>query len=360
MKRKRTEPQLDFESDLVEVSVSASYLGLNGNGSLAESHIDQLKYSLLSVGVGYDRYGMIDKASSGMPQAIVPFRRPGLDSCLAACFMLESRRACFRGLGNALDAGYFLRSEKGLEYIDSVVDTHVAATEVLDPVLTQELHRIFAQWIDHPSVEVADPAGGAFLRLHPAIEALASLRAERPARLADKPIQAQVSLLRVQSPVEPFQPGLSTPPAVLRLAAAKLPVEREGGSLLLRQAPANFLMQAHAASLSHEDPCPHLFLHIELPGSLLLAPLPRLMQAGDCVRAWWAPLRDIAIALGGPESLTTHVRRSTAMAMMSATPWMWCLDAAEWARWAWWLGRQGLSFQSTPAEHEALTTDLGA
>jgi hypothetical protein len=303
---------------------------------------------------------LIDKASSGMPQAIVPFRRPGLDSCLAACFMLESRRACFRGLGNALDAGYFLRSEKGLEYIDSVVDTHVAATEVLDPVLTQELHRIFAHWVDHPSVEVADPAGGAFLRLHPGIEALASLRAERPARLADKPIQAQFSLLRVQSPVEPFQPGLSTPPAVLRLAAAKLPVEREGGSLLLRQAPANFLMQAHAASLSHEDPCPHLFLHIELPGSLLLAPLPRLMQAGDCVRAWWAPLRDIAIALGGPESLTTHVRRSTAMAMMAATPWMWCLDAAEWARWAWWLGRQGLSFQSTPAEHEALTTDLGA
>jgi hypothetical protein len=48
------------------------------------------------------------------------------------------------------------------------------------------------------------------------------------------------------------------------------------------------------------------------------------------------------------------------MAMMAATPWMWCLDAAEWTRWAWWLGRQGLSFQSTPVEHEALTTDLGA
>lgn len=360
MKRTRTTPALDFEATPVEICISAAYLGLNDRRSLAARHLHELQDTLIRVGSRSDRLGLIDKARSGMPQAVLPFTRPELDIHFAACHMSGSWPACFRGLGHAVDAGYFLRTVNGLEYIDSVTERSAAATELLDPLLTRELHRIFAHWIERPSVQVADPAGGDFLRLRPGMGTVPSLRPAPAPRMADKPIEATVSLLRVQSQGEPVRQGLTTPPPVLRLATVKLPVERESGSLLLRKAPASFLMQAHAASLSHEDPWPHLFLHIELPGSLLLAPLPRLMQSGDCVGAWWAPLYDIATALGGYESLNAHVTRSTAVAMMATTPWMWSPDAAEWALWAWWLGRQELSSQSTPAKHEAITTDLGA
>jgi hypothetical protein len=328
-----------FEQELVDLSLLAVYLGLHMGGAAVDPCKGELHSALIRAGQRDDRLGLIGQALSGMPQAIVPFSRRMPDIHLAASLMDELGRACFRTEGSAVDAGYFVRVGSELRYADALGDEPTRLPEVLDPFRTRALlHELF-RWTDRPSVEVLDATQGDLLRLRPGTERFVSLKVTPPARreLADKPLRANVSLLKV---VPKSSSGKATlAPQVSRVALGLVTLVRDSQSLLMRHIAPEFLMEMHAAALATHSPERTLFLHVDLLDSQFLSPLPDLMHTGAITQGWWAPLRDISDGLGGSWRMTTRLPRSTAIALLQNAPWMWSDDLGEWVRWAWWLGQ---------------------
>ncbi|MFM8637622.1 MAG: hypothetical protein ACKOER_07865, partial [Betaproteobacteria bacterium] len=88
-----------FEDVAVELSLMAAYLGVVFLGTEDPALAGLLRKALERRARESDRADMVNMALSGMPQAIVPFRRAPLDIFLAAGLMKDASRAGLRGEG---------------------------------------------------------------------------------------------------------------------------------------------------------------------------------------------------------------------------------------------------------------------
>lgn len=339
--RNRAEPPPgDVRQQTVEISLMAVYLALavgSPEGLEPDPGLEQaLDAALERRGLNGGGMRLLSAAMSGMPQAILPFRRERRDILLAAGLVRDVSRAGFRGDGHGVDAGYFVCMGESLHYVDTVERVHHYSAELVELEATRSLVASLRAWREPPTVEVGDPAQGELLRLRAQTE-LRSLRQEPPAqpRLARQPVRSNLSLLRVAKPAARLRPHAEAP-AVTCVASGVVLFERDDHSLLLREAPPELLMEMHAAGLAAQEDGAGLWLHLQREDHAFLAPLPDLMQPGARSSGWWAPLRDITSALGGSLLTTVALPRGVAMRLMRHRPWAWMAERDEWVRCAWW------------------------
>jgi hypothetical protein len=330
----------------VELSLMAGYLGVTLLGDEDPALSALLRRVLERRARDSDRGDLARQALSGMPQAIVPFKRDPLDIFLAAGLMKDASRAGLRGQGNAVDAGYFSCAMGEVQYVDTVSRIHRFHAELVDPDATQALVRSLQAWGTRPVVEVGDPAEGVLMRLHPGTSGLPRMDIEPPAsaRLAERPLQAHINLLRVG--VHPSEPHHMADPRVVdpqvnRVAYGQAVFERDANSLVLREAPPEFLMEMHAAALAAQEEGVPLWLSIERGRNEFMSPLPDLMQPGAQSEGWWAPISDIITALGGAHGTAMRVPRWALLRLMQRFQWAWACGREEWVLCAWWLRRRG-------------------
>jgi len=334
-----------FEDVSVELSLMAGYLGVTLLGDEDPALSALLRRVLERRARDGDRGDLVRQALSGMPQAIVPFKRDPLDIFLAAGLMKDASRAGLRGLGNAVDAGYFSCATGEAQYVDTVSRIHRFHAELVDPDATQALVQSLQAWGTAPVVEVGDPAEGVLMRLHPGTSGLPRMDIEPPtsARLAERPLRANISLLRVG--VSAGEHHLADPrvvdPQVTRVAYGQAVFERDANSLVLREAPPEFLMEMHAAALAAQDEGVPLWLSIERGRNEFMSPLPDLMEPGAQSVGWWAPISDIITALGGAHGTAMRVPRWALLRLMQRFHWAWACGREEWVLCAWWLQRRG-------------------
>ncbi len=335
-----------FEDVSVELSLMAGYLGVSLLGDEDPALSALLRRVLERRARDGDRGDLVRQALSGMPQAIVPFKRDPLDIFLAAGLMKEASRAGLRGQGNAVDAGYFSCATGEAQYVDTVSRIHCFHAELVDPDATQALVQSLQAWGTAPVVEVGDPAEGVLMRLHPGTSGLPNMGIEPPAsaRLAERLPHANISLLRVG--VHPSQAHYAADPRVVdpqvtRVAYGQAVFEREANSLVLREAPPEFLMELHAAALAAQDEGVPLWLSIERGRNEFMSPLPDLMEAGAHSVGWWAPISDIITAIGGAHGTAMRVPRWALLRLMQRFHWAWACGREEWVLCAWWLQRRG-------------------
>ena len=330
-----------FEDVAVELSLMAAYLGVVLLGTEDPALAGLLRKALERRARESDRADMVNMALSGMPQAIVPFRRDPLDIFLAAGLMKDASRAGLRGEGNAVDAGYFSCTTGSVQYVDTVSRIHRHHAELVEPQATRALVQALRGWATPPVVEVGDPAEGTILRMYAGTSALPHMGIEPPAsaRLAERPLRANISLLRV---------GVTAPerrhavdPQVHRVAYGQAAFERDGNSLVLRDVAPEFLMEMHAASLMAQEDGVPLWLSIERARNEFLSPLPDLMQPGAQSPGWWAPISDIGSALGGAHGTCVRVPRWVALRLMQRFHWAWTFAREDWVLCAWWMQRRG-------------------
>ena len=296
-----------------------------------------------------DRLAFVQQALSGMPQAILPFKRDALDIFLAAGLMQDASRAGMRGQGHAVDAGYFSCATGEPVYVDTVSRIHQLQAELVDLESTRGLVHALQAWGAWPSVEIADSAQGEIMRLRPGGTNLKRMGIEKPERprLADVPLRASLKLLRVADD-EPAPSGAATP-AVEPVALGQVTLEREADALVVKDVQPEFLMELHAAHLRAQDGSVPLWLNIEWGRNHFLAPLPDLMAPGDVRTGWWAPVSDIGTALGGNHNLCAKLPRWAALRLMRKASWAWVHDRDEWVRCAWWIQRPAQAASPAPS-----------
>lgn len=344
MKAVRKKRAANFESAQIEVSLMAVYLGLHIQAM--HRHHGELEDALIRSSGGRDRMNLVRQALSGMPQAVVPFHRRIPDIHLAACLIDEVGRACFRSAETAVDAGYFVRADNELRYVDTAGESGAGVPEVLDPLRTRALINELNRWTQKPHLEIVDSEQHDFMRLHVGTTAFAGLQTEPSARRPGAAMQARMSLITVSCGQIPEKRAEPEAPKVQSEFLGTVTLAPDQGSLLMQGVDSRIYMQTHAAWSVADRWSNTIYLHLELSGAQFLSPLPDPLQFGAKARGWLVPLREIGSALGGSTRACTHLPRGVAIDLMRHTPWMWLEDPAEWALGAWWL-------QPTPPENLA-------
>jgi len=322
---------------MVEVSLTAIYLGLQVPSPGIDRFRGELENALMRGGRASDRAGLIDKAQSGMTGSIIPFRRWHADIFMAPSLMNVHGRSCFRSEDSVVDAGFFLQMGNELEYVD-IAGKGSSAYEVLRPHITRALSQKLSDWDTRPRAEVMDFVKGDFLKLYPGTKYFDSLKEEPTTRrlASGRPVHAEISLYKVA----PVQCGTATDPLISRVARGEASVVSGGRSLHLMGLTPEFLMEMHAAHLADDNQMNPLYICVVMHGSIFLSPLPDLMELGSRSEGWWAPLRDIGTALGGDVRVTASLPFDAALALMRHTHWMWTRDEKNWVHLAWCIQQQ--------------------
>lgn len=244
-----------------------------------------------------------DLASTGMPDAIVPFKRSAIDIAYASQLAPLRVPSEFGGDDRLVDTGYFVIRISDAYYVDEVQDTGLHDTRLLDPArVTQFLETVWTMprrpcryWVsgEHSG---PDKTQSEVLRvLGPWVG---------PSIRYGTSFKVTLRLLRPQSPE-----------SVAIIGSADLRLHQS--DLVLEQLKPELLMELQAAALSGT------WLQMEHSQFSCFGPLPDLFEPGDGRDIWWHPREMLKDAFGvAPE---THVSLDlhTARRIIKHVPWAW-------------------------------------
>ena len=279
-----------------------------------------------------------EQAHSGMPDAILPFRRDALDIAFAAAAAQTRGHYRFRGLGHCVDAGYFEISQDRLEYVDEVTRSVGYRSELLPWEATTDLIKTLDKISLKPvSVRVEDPQTRGFLSITGGwVDEM--LRANQPENRRTRPrehISADIRLLVMQDGEEPE--------LISRVRVGRFTFKYEPEGLLLKDIKPEQMMEMQAAWFKFQAREGYrLWLLIDNAHIRLLAPMPDLLEPGANSRAWLYPFIHIQQLLGGSEHMTMITTRQEMRDLMQRFNWMSAQDEVDWIRLAHTLIPQAL------------------
>lgn len=247
------------------------------------------------------------QAMSGMPRAIVPFRRNELDILCATHLDPNSSALAFCGEGMKVPAGYFLMSYGQPRYVDEVRSYLEPRWELMEASQVAALLEVFKgtakSWpilrVPLPGEDedvLMDLSSGFVPHLKP------NYRSDTQAPLT---VNAHMQLLKASGRV------------ARDLGRLDLVWRWEGESVRLRYSDGlrpEWVMEMQAASMQRA------WLHLDCGFFKYLGPMPDLLEPGSIALGWLYPQGAIRHHFGG-SSRDVPVPSSCARALMQALPW---------------------------------------
>ena len=319
-----------LDSKRVSFDASALYLlaTLGRWPGVDAGDISAARAALMATSLGSVAEKLRAMADSGMRAAVVPFKRPMLDVGFAALAAHAGQDFELASFGTQVDAGYFQVRRDDVRYIDTVEDTLLARTRLLEPWGVQGLHRMLsgppvaATRYRVPEDEPDRAAIGAAEGGSDPVEDAADVTAPLPGEvlrvagpwvarcLAPTPTQtvfgAQAQLL---------VPDGRTGSRVVSLG--ELPLYRHGEDLVLQNLRPERLMELQAAALDGA------WLLMSYRAFQCLGPLPDLLQPGDARDVWWHPVAVLEEALGARSRIPVDLDAEVAQSLLARVPWAW-------------------------------------
>lgn len=292
----------------LDASVLYALVRLGAWPGLEDEDLQAARQALMHASVSALPARMRQLAATGMPEAIIPFRRDPLDVAFAAVLADVIVPAEFGTEGALVDAGYFSFTSEDVTYVDQV---------------RQGRSRYEARLLEPPAMQAA----------------LAVLRSQpnEPARLVvpgtDEVLHLQGARLAPCLPVEPgerrlavklglMRPGAGAPEPVL---LGETPWELHGDSLVLRSLRPEWLMELQAASLSGA------WLQLTSRHFSCFGPLPDLLEPGSsrAVRVHLAGV--LERGFGAMPAASVALEARTALRIVRHVPWAWMHEPAAFA-----------------------------
>lgn len=321
----------------VEVSVMAVYLALEltlrtaqaeldatgqpGAGTSSEERFIQELIRALHVtaatGVGRKFRQM---AATGMPDALIPFKRPSLEVLYAASMMGSREGLVFKSADTLVDAGYFQADRNNLRYVDTAERGLMFRTELLPASQAPRLLHRLQGWARRPSLRAGHLDSDEFLRISTGLDG--EVFWGGAAATANGDANWNMTLFRVASG------------RVVKRSFGKVALAAEGADLCLRKFPAERAMELQAASLDRGQADVSLWLHLAHTHEEVLAPLPDLLTPGHATHGWWWAREDIQRALGGSPTRGVGLPEHVAVELLRRFPWAWMPETHQWARMA--------------------------
>jgi hypothetical protein len=298
---------------LFDAAVLYMLCRLGGWPGLSAAAIEVGRQALLGAKLDEQASKFFELAASGMPDAVVPFRRDELDVACAA-LMSQIITPCELGSdGMLVNAGFFKLRSHEVTYVDEAQEGLSQDTRLMDPS-----------------------------RIHSLLHQLRT-RSTRPARYWVPGVDPAVhgdhaenhEVLRVVGPwVAPSLASVTAPKVTLRILRPENPsrgalplcevecVQRQSDLVLPRLRP-EWLMELQAAALDGA------WLEMEHSTFRCRGPLPDLLEPGDGRDIWWHPVGPLREAMGTLPLASVQLDVSTASCIVKHVPWAWIHRASQ-------------------------------
>ncbi len=258
-------------------------------------------------------------AASGMPEAIVPFRRDPLDVAFASLMVGELYGFRFSGDDMHVEAGHFAVTRSDVTYIDAVGVGSVPGAGPNEELLERQRVANFLQNLqpdDTVELSVPKPGQGDHL-MHFSGPRVMAWGLERGS--------AEATLLRAAP-----SRGLDTERAhITQSRLGKLGFVGKNGCLLLDEPRVERLMELQAASVDQSAGYSS-WLMLEHNDFRFLGPLPDLTEPGASLSGWWCPDLHIYQRLHAHPNISVLLSFEHAVAVLSHVPWSAINDPVQW------------------------------
>lgn len=263
-------------------------------------------------------------ALSGMPDAILPFRRHSLDIAYASAVSSMGSHFRFTGLGHCVKAGFFEYGKEYVKYYDEASTHMMYREEILPWQATQDLISTL-QGCSSSSVYciVEDPCDRGYLSISGGwVAEILRMNNDPSRRTPPKEhltLQARL-LTQDTTQTQPYKSvGLGT-----------FDFSYGSNDLVLKSVRPEQLMELQAAWINAQDKPWCLWLSLENDAVRLLFPLSDITEPGTKRACWLSPLGHLQTVLGGGRLVSAYLSRDEASALMKSFHWMCALDISDW------------------------------
>ena len=317
-------------STLVTFDLASLYLagrllehrGTTATGLRPET-CEAVRRALQAAPLGDGGAELLAAAGSGMPGALLPFRRCEWD-ILYAAHVTDSLDTSdgtldFEGEGMRVDAGFFALARGSYRYLDTADPTRRTDKRLL-PFAGVEamLAALRADGMQHTRIEPCGEQGEALRIVGP-------WPARWFAARGGLGYRTLLSLRLVQPGVLPAgAAGLATPRMVTSAPIGETLCVLEDNALVLPKLSPELLMELQAAAYSGA-----WLLIQEARYFRFLAPLPDLLEPGAASHGWFHPSWLIGQALGLMPVHRVDVPRLLARELLAHFPWCWSYESAD-------------------------------
>ena len=286
---------------------------LGGWPGLSAADIEAGRQALMVAKLDEQASKLFEMATSGMPDAVVPFQRDTLDVACAALMSQIITPCELVSDGMLVNTGFFKLRTNGVTYVDEVQDSLSQDARLMDRDGIGEMllqlrtlpTRAARYWV--PGVDAA--VHGDHAENHEVLRVIGAWVA--PSLSSVTAPEVTLHILR------PDNPGRGA----IRLCEAAC-VQRQSDLVLQRLRP-EWLMELQAAALDGA------WLEMEHTTFRCRGPLPDLLEPGDGRDIWWHPVGPLRGAMGALPLATVGLDVSTARRIVQHVPWAWIHRASE-------------------------------